>query len=84
MQRNEVTEDNRMIPAFLGALEEVAIFWKEKTITINHVMEFFGPELEAIPRNEPVMRRLKEKREEGAYEKLCELLTELKICDCYS
>ena len=84
MQRKEVDEGNPTIHGFLEALEEVAIFWKEGTITTNHIKEFFKPELETIPRNDPVMRRLKEKREEGAYERLCELLAELKICDCYS
>ena len=68
-----------MIPRFLGALEEVAIFWKEGTIIDNHIKEFFGTELKAISKNEPVIRRLEEKRKEGVYANLWELYKKPEI-----
>ena len=82
MQAGKVEETNHMITQYLDVLEEIAVFWKEGTITINHIKEFFKPELEAIPKNEPVIRMLKKKEKEGAYENLCELLNKLKVHSC--
>ena len=79
MHAGTVKEGENGIQQYLDILEEIATFWKEGTITYNHVKEFFKPELETIPKNEPVMLFLKEKEKEGAYGNLGELLNQLQI-----
>ena len=74
LHASKVAEDDPKIPLFLGALEEVAIFWKEGTITDNHVKEFFGPDLRGILKNDPVHNYLKERHKGSTYANLWELL----------
>ena len=44
-----VTEyDENKLEEYLNQLEDIAIFWKDKTLTDNHVKEFFGANLKIV------------------------------------
>ena len=80
IEKRKVKDDD-LIARYLDALEEVSIFWRDGTITFNHVKELFTPEFKVIDGNEPALRVLKKEREidKNAYKNLCELLTKLEI-----
>ena len=45
----KITEyDESKLEQFLNHLESIAIFWKDKTLTENHVKEFFGENLKIV------------------------------------
>jgi len=49
MMDPKITEyDEIKVEQFLNHLESIAIFWKEKTFTENHVKEFFGENLKMV------------------------------------
>jgi len=45
----QVTQyDESRLEEFLNQLETIAIFWKDKTLSDNHVKEFFGANLKIV------------------------------------
>ena len=75
---SKVQKDDPRIAVYLDKLEEVAIFWEEGTITNNHGREFFGPDLDAVLKNDPVYNYLKENQNENTYKNLWNLIRNQK------
>ena len=51
LERSEVTKNDPDMDMFLDEFENIAIFWKDGTLTETHVNEFFGTNLEQISAN---------------------------------
>ena len=58
LHRSEIKEDDRVIGVVLGIFEDIAIWWKEGTLTDNHVKEFFGNPLVDIRDNKIMQERI--------------------------
>ena len=61
----------------LGVFEDLAILWRDKTLTETHVREFFGRDIVRIGANESVMAILDEARQKNpknTYNNLVKLL----------
>lgn len=57
--------DEDLIRETLILLEEIAILWKEGTLTENHVKEFFGTIIKDIKNNKIMMKYFEVLREEN-------------------
>lgn len=45
----EVTQyDPGMLAMMLNQFEDMAVLWRDKTVRLNHIQEYFGPNLRAI------------------------------------
>ncbi len=51
--------DTKQVEKFVNQMEDIAIFWKDKTITDNHAKEFFGANLKFIRDDEFIKNYLK-------------------------
>lgn len=69
--------DPEILSPYLNTFEEIAVFTKEKTLDINHVIEFYGSHLKKIRDDEFIKKYIQEKsdKSEGfAFSKLNWLL----------
>lgn len=57
--------DEVLIRRTLVLFEEIAILWKEGTLTENHVKEFFGADIKDIENNDLMTEYFKELRKEN-------------------
>ena len=55
LHRSEIDPNDENIGVTLNIFEDIAILWHEKTLTDNHVKEFFGNPLRDI-RESPIMQ----------------------------
>ena len=55
LYNSKINENDSRIPDVLQIFENIAVFWHEKSLTDNHVIEFFGHPLRII-RESQIMR----------------------------
>ena len=60
LYRSEISKDDPKIDVTLTIFEDIAVFWKDKLLTDNHVKEFFGNPLRDIRENQIMQNRIKE------------------------
>lgn len=77
-----VTEyDETKVEEFLNQLEDIAIFWKDKTLTENHVKEFFGANLKTTRDDKFIqlyMKKWTDKNSDYYFVNLVKLLKKVK------
>ena len=59
IHESKIKKDDHAILPVLTIFEDIAILWHEKTLTDNHVKEFFGNPLRDIRDNEIMQDRIK-------------------------
>ena len=48
LYNSKINENDSRIPDVLQIFENIAVFWREKSLTDNHVIEFFGHPLRIV------------------------------------
>ena len=77
--KNETLKDHE-IEKFVNNLENIGIFWDDKTITDNHVKEFFGANIKLAYENAQIIKFINEfrkKNEDYYFTKLSKLFNKL-------
>lgn len=78
----KITEYNEVkLEKFLNQLEDIAIFWKDKTLTEVHVKEFFGANLKTVRDDKFIQNYMKpwiEKNPDYYFVNLTKLIEKVK------
>ena len=63
LHRSEINKNDSIIPVTLTIFEDIAVLWREGTLTDNHVKEFFGNPLRDIRESRIMQDRIKKESE---------------------